>query len=116
MSKNTSQPEIDPKHIARLLTRAAEQLDDNTMAALHRARNRALERQASTKPVFSLSTGHHIHWPLPHAIPQWVGTAILLLTLVAGGISYWHHAREEMSHLEVAILTDDLPMEVFVDR
>ncbi|BBJ00013.1 hypothetical protein FGKAn22_17050 [Ferrigenium kumadai] len=116
MSKNTTPREIDPKHIARLLTRAAEQLDDDTVAALRHARNRALERQAATNPAFALSTGHHIHWPLAHAIPQWIGMTVFLVAIVAGGVSYWHHSREEMSHLDVAILTDDLPMEVFVDR
>ncbi len=116
MTQNTITPEIDPKHIAKLLTRATEQLDDDIVSELRRARNRALERQIETKPVFSLSTGHHIHWPLSHAIPQWVSMTVLLATIVAGGISYWHHAREEMSHLDVAILTDDMPMEVFVDR
>lgn len=115
MSKNTTPPEIDPKRIARLLTRAAERLDADTVAALRHARNRALQRQAATKP-FSPGTGHHIHWPLSHAIPQWVGSVALLLAIVAGSIGYWHHAMEEMSHLEVAILTDDMPMEVFVDR
>jgi hypothetical protein len=116
MSKNTTSPEIDPKHIAKLLTRATEQLDADTVAALRHARNRALERQTATNPVFSLNTGHHLHRSSPHAIPQWVGTAALLAAIVVGGISYWHHAREEMSHLDVAILTDDMPMEVFVDR
>ncbi|HXU94400.1 MAG TPA: DUF3619 family protein [Gallionella sp.] len=116
MSKNTTPPEIDPKRIAKLLTRAAEQLDADTLASLRHARNRALERRAVTKPAFSLSTGHHIHWPSPHTIPQWIGTAALLVAIVAGGVSYWHHSREEMSHLDVAILTDDMPMEVFVDR
>ncbi len=117
MSENTTPQGIDPNRIAKLLTHAAEQLDNDTVAALHRARNRALERQAATKPVFTLSAGHHIHWPMPHTIPQWVGTAVLLVTIVAGGISYWHHAHEhEMSHLDIAILTDDMPLEVFVDR
>lgn len=116
MSKNIIPAGIDPKHITRLLTRATEQLDGDTVAALCRARNRALERQASTRPAFSLSTGHHLPWPSPHSVPQWIGMAALLLAMVAGGISYWHHAREEMSHLDIAILTDDMPMEVFVDR
>ncbi len=115
MSENTAAREIDPNRIARLLTRSAGQLDDNTVAALRRARNLALERQAATAPAFALNTGHHIHWPLPHTTTQWVAT-ILLLATVAGGIGYWHHARERESHLEVGILTDDMPLEVFLDR
>lgn len=115
MKNNTPPPEATPKYIARLLTRASERLDDDTLARLRRARSKALQRQAVADPAFSLTTGHHIHWPLPHAIPQWV-TAILLAAVIAGGVTYWRHTQEEMSHLDVAILTDDMPMEVFVDR
>ena len=109
--------DITPEAIARLLTRATEQLDDDTIAALQRARNHALERQALSQPVFLLNTGHSIHWPIPHFSHQWMAMAVLLIVMLAGGISYWHHAREhEMIHLDVAILTDDLPMEIFIDR
>lgn len=113
---NTTNPQdITPEAIAGLLSRAAEQLDDNTVAALRQARNLALEKQ--TRPAFALSTGHGMHWPTPHTPHQWVVTAILLIAVLAGSISYWHHAHEhEMSHLDIAILTDDFPMEIFLDR
>lgn len=115
---NTSHPhDMTPEAIAGLLTRAAEQLDDDTVAALRRARSLALERQALSQPAFALSTGHSTHWPIPHTIHQWMVMAILLIAALAGGISYWHHAHErEMTHLDIAILTDDLPMEIFIDR
>lgn len=116
MSENTTAGRIDPARIAKLLTRSAGQLDDNTVTALRRARNRALARQAVAKPVHALSTGHHFHMPLPHAASQWVAAMLLLAAAVAGGIGYWHHAREHEAHLEVGILTDDMPLEVFVDR
>jgi hypothetical protein len=46
-----------------------------------------------------------------------VAAVVLLLVIVAGATSYWDHSREyEMSHLDLAILTDDLPIEVFVDN
>lgn len=117
MSENTIPQEIDPNRIAKLLTHAAEQLDNDTVAALRRARNMALERHTAAKPVFALSAGHHIHWPVPHTVHQWIAMAVLLVAIVAGGIGYWHHAHEhEMNHLDIAILTDDMPMEVFVDH
>ena len=115
--KPTNPHDMTPEAIAGLLTRATEQLDDGTVAALHRARSLALERQALNQPAFALSTGHSIHWPIPHTIHQWMAMAILLIAALAGGISYWHHAHErEMTHLDIAILTDDLPMEIFIDR
>ena len=115
---NTTNPhDITPEAIAGLLTRATEQLDDNTVAALRRARNLALEKQALGQPAFALSAGHHIHWPIPHTTYQWMAMAALLVAVLAGGVGYWHHAHErEMSHLDIAILTDDLPMEIFIDR
>jgi hypothetical protein len=115
MSKNSTPKELDPTRIANLLTRSAERLDDNTVTALRRARNVALERQAATQPALTLNTGHRVHWPQPHISSQWTAT-ILLAAAIAGGLSYWHHAREHEVHLEVSILTDDMPLEVFVDR
>lgn len=115
--KPTNQHSMTPKEIAGLLTRASEQLDDNTVAALRRARHIALARQARSRPDLVLNTGHSIHWPILHAPHHWMAMAVLLIAMLAGGISYWHHVRErELSHLDLAILTDDLPMEIFLDR
>lgn len=122
MNTNTNSPKkndsggIAPQRIAQLLTRAAQQLDDNTASALRRARNVALERQSQHKPAFALSTGHGFRWLLPHSAHQWVAMIIILVAILFGGVSYWHHAHEnDLAHLDTAILTDDLPLEVFVD-
>jgi hypothetical protein len=121
MNTNTNLPNensrhIAPERIAQLLTRAAQQLDDNTVAALRQARNVALQRQSLSKPVFALSTGHNIRWLLPHSTHQWMAAIILFVAILFGGVSYWQHAHEnDLSHLDTAILTDDLPLEVFVD-
>lgn len=114
--QNNDPPDIAPERIAQLLICAAQQLDDNTVAALRRARGIALERQSLSKPVFVLSTGYGIRWLLPHSAHQWVATIILLAAMLFGGVSYWQHAHENaLAHLDAAILTDDLPLEVFVD-
>lgn len=121
MSTNTNPPnnnsgDITPERIAQLLTRAAQRLDDGTSAALRRARNTALERQSHSRPIFLFSTGHSMRWLMPHSSHQWVATIILLVTVFFGGLSYWQHTQEnDLSHLDAAILTDDLPLEVFVD-
>ncbi|OGS92158.1 MAG: hypothetical protein A2Z95_00655 [Gallionellales bacterium GWA2_60_18] len=115
MSKN-NEP-FRPERITELLNHAAERLDDDTLAALRQARSAALERQAQHEPAFALSTEHGMHWLLPHTARQWAVAAILLAVTLAGGTGYWHHANElELTQLDVAILTDELPMEVFVDR
>lgn len=105
-----------PESIAKLLTIATRELDAGTVDALQRARNIALARQSLRKPVLALGNVHGVHWPIPHSAPQWVYAIVLLVAILASVTGYWHHAREhEMSHLDIAILTDDLPMEIFVD-
>lgn len=110
--------EIDPRSIAKLLTGAAEELDTGTLEALLRARHVALLRKSQRQPVLALNSVHGIHWPIMHPAPKWMYAAIILLAAALVSVAgYWHHERElDTSHLDVAILTDDLPMEIFVDR
>jgi hypothetical protein len=113
---NNGPHDIAPERIAQLLTRASRQLDANTASALHRARNAALCKQSQSKQVFALSTGHGMRWPMPHSTHQWLATIILLAAILLGALGYWQHAHEnDLSSLDAAILTDDLPLEVFVD-
>lgn len=102
--------------IAKLLTHATLQLDAETVASLRQARNVALERQLLKRPGFKLSMVHGSHRLIPHLAPQWAVTAILLVVIFFGGISYWINTQEnDLAHLDIAILTDDLPLEVFVN-
>ena len=107
---------ITLEDVTSLLTRSTQQLDTGTVDALRRARNMALKRQSQKKPVFALSTGYGAHRLIPNSTHQWVAAVILLVTLLFGGVNYWQHTQEhELSHLDAEILTDDLPLEVFVD-
>jgi len=121
MKTNTNRPDspsegVTSEHIAQLLTQAASQLDDDTVAALRRARDIALERQPQNRPVFLLSMEHGMRWLMPHATHQWLALIILLAALLLGGLNYWQHLQEnDLSHVDAAILSDDLPLEVFVD-
>lgn len=114
-SNNNRQP-LTMESIAKLLTQATQQLDASTVDALRRARNVALERQLQNKPVFALNTEHGAHWLIPHSTHQWVAAIILLVAILFGGVNYWQHTQEhELAHLDTAILTDDMPLEIFVD-
>ena len=113
---NWNYKNIAPERIAQLLSRAAQQLDDRTASALRRARNIALERQSLSSPVFALSTKHGSHWSMSHAAQQFGATITLLIAMLFGGLNYLHHAQEnDLSQLDIAILTDELPLEVFVE-
>jgi hypothetical protein len=116
-SPNIDSTDIAPEQIAGLLTRSAEQLDSKTVEALRRARHVALNRQTVRAQAFTLDGRHGVHWQLPHTPRQWAVTA-LLLAVIAGSTGYWQHLRrhEMMTHLDVAILTDDMPLEVFIDH
>lgn len=121
MKTNSNPPDnpsrsIAPERIVRILTRAAQQLDDHTAAALRRAHHAALERQSQSRPVFILSAGHGMRWLAPHSPHQWVAMIVLIMAMLFGGLSYFQHAHEnDIAHLDAAILSDDLPLEVFVD-
>ncbi|HZW24777.1 MAG TPA: DUF3619 family protein [Gallionella sp.] len=109
--------DIDPEQIAGLLTLATEQMDRDTLEALRRARHAALDRQTTRAPAFALDGRHGLHFPIPHTARQWAAAGLLLAAL-AGGAGYWQHLHhhETMAHLDVAILTDDMPLEVFIDH
>ncbi len=107
--------ELDPGKVARLLTQGSRQLDAEIVSALAGARQNALKRQALRVPVATLSTGGWTHSLIPHSAQQWL-SAVLLVAIFAAAAGYWHHAREQqISELDLAILTDELPIEVFVD-
>ncbi|GEM_PF-469995 len=110
-----------PESIAKLLNQSAETLDSDTTEKLRHARNIALSRKPAHNAVLALSSGNAAHMLIPHTPQQWFATVILLAALLVSLASYWHHAAEpdatyqDMSHLDLAILTDDLPMEIFLD-
>jgi hypothetical protein len=106
---------LDSGKIAQLLTQSSRQLDANTLSALAAARHKALNRHRVHAPAFTLSTGRWTHNLIPHSGQQWLVTGLLaaILMFAAG---YWQNAQEQkISEIDVAILTDELPIEVFVD-
>lgn len=106
---------LKPEKIAQLLTQSTRQLDSDTLSALSNARQKALQRQTMRAPVFTLATSRLAQILLPFTNHQWISAGLLAALLVIG-TSYVHHAQEQqIAELDVAILTDDLPIEVFVD-
>jgi Protein of unknown function (DUF3619) len=113
--------ELDPGKIAQLLTQSTRQLDAVTISALVNARHNALERQSVRAPVFTharVSVLTSVHWAnrlIPHSAQPWIAGGLLIAVLIAG-TSYWQNIQEQqIDETDVAILTDELPIEVFVD-
>ena len=122
---NKSHPNpLDPQKVAQLLTQGTRQLDGATLTALINARQNALKKQLVRTPIFALHPAgpRALGWvnrllPLSARpwVTMWLATGLLAATLVAG-TGYWQHREEQqIIELDVAILTDDLPMDVFVD-
>ena len=107
--------QLDPDKLANLLTQSARQLNETTLSSLANSRREALNRQSPRSPVCALTTGRWTVTLLPHWTKQWVFIA-LLAAMFALAANYWHDTQvQHIGELDVAILTDNLPIEVFVD-
>lgn len=114
--------ELDPDKITRLLNQGIRQMDGQVLSALNRARQNALERRAA--PAFALAPNGVLYthidrwtlWAVLHSA-QHLAMVGVLAVIVVSGVGYWHHAEEQkIGELDAAILTDELPVEVFVDH
>jgi len=113
--------ELDPGKIAQLLTQSTRQMDADMVSALVSARHNALKRQSAREPVFTFArasaftSARWVDKLIPHSAQPWLAGALLIAILFAG-TSYWQNIQEQqIDETDVAILTDELPIEVFVD-
>lgn len=105
---------LDHNRIAQLLTQSTQQMDASTLAALASVRQNALHRQTTREAAFALNTGYWKEYLIPHSTQQWIAGG-LLAALLTAGTGYWQHSKEQqISDLDVAMLTDDLPIEIFI--
>lgn len=114
-------PKLSHEQIRQLLNRSLGQIESPTLERLRDARQQALTRydaRHSTAPSIAWA-GHSAHsrpGTGSHHKSYYWAAAILLAACLFSGTSYWRHANEhEISEVDVAILTDDLPIHVYVD-
>jgi hypothetical protein len=106
--------------ISRLLDRSASELSPKTADGLHAARRAALQRQRTKQStmVHAWLDEHGIishHASRQHKALNW-GLAALFAIVLVSGVGYWQHTSErDHSALDIAILTDDLPVHMYVD-
>jgi len=110
----------NPEPVKQLLNRSLAQLEQPTLARLYAARLQALNRyeaRSATSPLFAWD-GEQVIWHTSahrHSIHYWVGV-ILLAASLFGGIAYWQQAIDnDTSDVDLAILTDDLPLQYYTD-
>ncbi len=111
------------RDIGKILSRSITRLDNDTLDKLRDARRNALQHQLTAKhsPVTvwlsHLGLIHHDTHPSGRFHKSHnLALALLLAMTLSGGVYYWHSSHEhDHSEIDMAILTDDLPVEMYVD-
>lgn len=112
--------QLNPEQIRQLLNRSAAQLDEPVLARLREARTQALGRHAASHAhaLAFLGHGRHAHWnemAQRHKPLLWLA-GLLLVASILSGIAYWQQASDnDLSDEDIAILTDEMPIQAFVD-
>ena len=112
---------LNTKSIRQLLNRSSAQLDQPTLVQLRDARSQALARfdARSTATVFAWSgfnPGNSGQTTDSHyKLNNW-GVVVLLAALLFSITTFMQHATEhDGSEVDIAILTDDLPIDIYVE-
>jgi len=110
---------LNTKEIGQLLNRSAAQLDRETLDKLLSARRTALQYQQKEQqaPVLAWLTEHGViqHHSTPSHKAYNLGMVALLIALMVGGALYWQQQAYDHDDVDIAILTDDLPIDVYLD-
>jgi hypothetical protein len=108
--------EQHPEQIKQLLNRSLTQIEPSTLARLRDARTQALARYDAHSTAPAYAWAGHGNFSSTQRKPYLWTAAILLAACLFGGVTYWHHASElDVSDVDIAILTDELPIDVYVD-
>lgn len=110
---------LNTREIGQLLNRSANQLDRETLDKLQAARRIALQHQCREQqaPVLAWLTEHGVihHGSASYHRAYNFGMAALLVAVLFGSALYWQQMSSDHSDIDLAILTDDLPVEMYVD-
>ena len=108
--------DMDNEKIKHLLNRSITRLEQPVLAKLRHARVQAVSRHESRRASPALVWAGNFSWShSPQKIHFWAA-ALLVIALLLGTATYWNQAVEsDTSDVDIAILTDDLPMHVYID-
>ena len=109
-----TQPDLG--QIKQLLNRSLSGLEQPVLDRLRDARTQALLHfEARVHTPAHVWAGHGIVPLTQHKSYYWIATLLLAACLISG-FNYWHlGAEHELSEVDIAILTDELPMDVYVE-
>ena len=116
---NAEEHEIAQK-IVRELNRGTRSIGDNTVAQLLIAREQALTRYQQT-PALRIAGAGQLVMQMIERPASGARYALSLAVLILGlaGIVYWQSsngAGGEMADLDARLLTDDLPIDAYLDK
>jgi hypothetical protein len=111
--------ELNIEAVRQLLNRSSTKIDYSSLERLRIARAQALARfdAHSKAPAYVLTSafaggGHSTH----HQSSHFWATTVLLAALLFSSVSFLQHLTEhDNSDVDIAILTDELPIDVYVD-
>ncbi len=107
---------LNNQEIKHLLNKSSDQLDRTTLAGLQAARKHALQRQRVSATTWISQNGTlHGHLHLSQRTLNWIIAAVVATLLAINLTSLYHASEHDHSDIDIAILTDDLPVDVFVD-
>jgi hypothetical protein len=104
--------------VRQLLNRSTGQIDPLELERLRSARMRALEHYDArgTVPALVWAGLGYLGLDARHSKAYYWAGAVLLAVCLFGTASYWQQMTEhDNSDEDIAILTDDLPMDVYVE-
>lgn len=107
---------LNHKEVGRLLNQSTNQLNRSTLNGLRKARQQALINQRVEAPIWVNQNGVlHGQLQLSQRALNWIIVAVVA-SLLAINLTYWDRTYEhDHSDVDIAILTDDLPVDMFVD-
>lgn len=119
MNKNLN---LDNVRIKQLLDVSSAQIKQPVLQRLHDVRMQALMRYEtrSASPILAWAGAWRASGS-PHGTPQkthFFAAAALLIAVLLGAAIYWNQAVDSDNNeldIDIAILTDDLPMDVYID-
>lgn len=107
---------LNPERISQILNQGLRELDEDTLTVLQQARAKALQRQAVPARAQQLAGHRLLNVLVPHTLQQWIIAVMVVFVLLAGAGLWWQHMHHQQQvELDVELLTDELPLEIFVD-
>lgn len=101
--------------IKNLLNRSADTLDSKVLTELAATRHRVLLQLDHIKTDTSGLATLRLHAVnMQHEFRFWLGIMIVVACCFAANQG-WQHFNEDHTEVDIAILTDELPIDVYVD-